>query len=316
MERLLSTVGRSRGRRIAPVALFVIGGLSLLGASVAWACTAQPVLGAPDSGGGGSSVSPQSGPQGTIVTVQGAGFQNADVSIRWNSVDGPSLGTARGPNFSTTVTVPPSSPAGYAIVAFQRDALGGLGPVARAPFQVTGDAAGSPGGSAAGSVAGSDRARNPGNNSTDDVASPATGRPAGAAAGAPSRRATGGAPPPVTTGKGPVGGNLSGAVPRPAPSAGTIAGAPAVSVPASEAAAERPRTGSSASVLGDLWSGYASGTTSSTRLQDVPRSDALPTEAILGVGLLGGGLVALFAGFLVTDLTRRRATVAANVERR
>lgn len=85
------------------------------------------------------SFTPQaSGPPGGRVTVEGLVFVEDDpVEIRWNSVDGPLLGTGVGPNFSVEMTVPNDPPGLYTVIAFTRPPGGSVGFSGTASFQVT-----------------------------------------------------------------------------------------------------------------------------------------------------------------------------------
>ena len=64
------------------------------------------------------------------------------------------------------------------------------------------------------------------------------------------------------------------------------------------------------SVTGELWSGFADGSDPATSLVALPAAPTAGTsQPALGVGLLGLGVVALFGGFGVAELRRRRVTV-------
>lgn len=119
------------GRR--PVALGWLAGvvaLTLMSwVSSGWACIPQPKL---------VSLQPQaSGPAGSRVTVQGLGFDQGPIEIRWNGSDGPQLAKAEGPNFSAEITIP-SSPEGlYGVVVLGRKVDGAVGNTGTAAFQVS-----------------------------------------------------------------------------------------------------------------------------------------------------------------------------------
>jgi hypothetical protein len=118
-------MGNRRGR----VSLAVVGVLALVaaGAALAWACTPQAYI----------YVAPSSAGPGEKVTVTGRGFVSGPVQIHWNRADGPVIGSATGPNFSTTATVP-TAPAGvYYIHAVAHGTSGVVGDAARA-FQLAG----------------------------------------------------------------------------------------------------------------------------------------------------------------------------------
>ncbi|HUP71177.1 MAG TPA: hypothetical protein VM142_15395 [Acidimicrobiales bacterium] len=67
---------------------------------------------------------------------------------------------------------------------------------------------------------------------------------------------------------------------------------------------------SAGTASGDTWSGFASETKPSLLLDDNLVADAAPngkgSAPALGVGLLGSGMVAMFAGFAVAELRRKR----------
>ena len=77
-------------------------------AALAWACVPTANI----------SLSPQSGPAGTLVTVKGTGFYQGTVSISWNGTE--PLGVVdvtdgteqQGYGFTTQVTVPSTAPPG------------------------------------------------------------------------------------------------------------------------------------------------------------------------------------------------------------
>src|SRR6476469_4774400 len=81
------------------VATAIVGALAcaVLAAGLAWACTPQAQF---------TRFSPASGGPGTQVTVTGDNFSDVTVTIHWGSASGPVIGTAQGPTFTTTVTVP------------------------------------------------------------------------------------------------------------------------------------------------------------------------------------------------------------------
>jgi hypothetical protein len=139
-------MGRSLGpadqRRAILKALGCCGALVaaavLLRLSEASACVPQPLI----------SIQPKSsGPPGTEVTVEGASLGRGAVEIRWNKLDGPTLGKAVGPNLSQPVIIPESPEGLYAVIVVERDPNGGIAASGRAAFQVTGSGASSPSGS-------------------------------------------------------------------------------------------------------------------------------------------------------------------------
>lgn len=98
---------KTRARRsllkITPLALV------LLAATAAWACTAVPSV----------SMGLRSGPAGMHIPLDGTGFAPAAVEIRWNSPEGPIVGGAMGPDFSTSFAAPQAEPGIYYVVAIQ-----------------------------------------------------------------------------------------------------------------------------------------------------------------------------------------------------
>lgn len=112
---------------VAPVVVAILG--AWVPAGLAWACVPQARL---------VSLQPNSsGPSGTQVTVNGLGLDRTAIEIRWNSSDGPLLGKATGPDFSTPITVPDAPKGLYNVIALSRDTVGGIGSAASTPFQVT-----------------------------------------------------------------------------------------------------------------------------------------------------------------------------------
>lgn len=111
-------------RALATVALVAFGS-----AGLAWACVPYPII----------VVGPQSsGPPGTDVKVSGVSFAPGQIEVRWNSIEGPVLGTARDPDFTLDAKIPEADAGLYAVVALTRDPDGGVSTLARASFLVTG----------------------------------------------------------------------------------------------------------------------------------------------------------------------------------
>ncbi len=82
----------------------------------------------PPNSGPELELSVASGPAGSEVTLQGAGFRGGrDVSrieLYWDRVGGQSLETVDGPRFSVQLTIPADAPVineGHNVVAVQRD---------------------------------------------------------------------------------------------------------------------------------------------------------------------------------------------------
>lgn len=116
----------SAANRCLSVASFMaVVGLLVLGGG-AWACVAQPLL----------TVTPRSSASvGATVTVNGYGV-NGRAELRWNAIDGALLGTADGPVFSQSITVPNADPGLYALILVERAPDGGVGNIARASFEL------------------------------------------------------------------------------------------------------------------------------------------------------------------------------------
>ena len=129
-------------RRTAPkvVGLVAIG--TALFAAAAYACTALATL----------NLSTNSGPVGSNVVAKGAGFSGAPgaspVVLHLDRADGPVLGqaVAQSESFTTSFTVPQTTPGQHVIVAVQKNARGEIsyGSPARAAFNVAGPGAQAP----------------------------------------------------------------------------------------------------------------------------------------------------------------------------
>lgn len=101
---------------------------------LAWGCVPQPLV----------SVQPRaSGPPGSEATVVALAVDGA-AEIRWNSVDGLKLGTARGPQFSVPVIIPDVADGVYTLIVVERKPDGGLGSSGSAAFQVVRSGSSSP----------------------------------------------------------------------------------------------------------------------------------------------------------------------------
>ncbi|MDQ6745311.1 MAG: hypothetical protein M3Z27_04750 [Actinomycetota bacterium] len=71
------------------------------------------------------------------MTVNGHGFIDGPVQIRWNGTYGAVVGTTRGPAFSTTIRVPANAAPGFAYIqGVARDAAGRIVGDAVKAFQV------------------------------------------------------------------------------------------------------------------------------------------------------------------------------------
>lgn len=327
MQREMAVTARAKA-----LVATTVGATALMLGAVAWACTAQPVIGTPVGGpNGGSALSPQSGPSTTPVRVDGRDFNAGPVEVRWNSAGGTELASPRpqGPSFSVTIVIPEASQGTHYVVAFQRDTAGNIDVIARAPFQVTaagtapgyassGSASGATGSDAGGSTSASTEGDTAGAPSAS--AQPATGAQR---LGSAPRSESPAAPAPAVTEVEPQPGQVrstptanaaapsrtaapTGAATPARDGAATAAPAAPVAVgaPADEAPSQR-------SVSSDLWSGFADGSSRSVGLTDTPRSSGSVPAPVVGAGVLAAGLVALFAGFGVTEARRRRVAVSS-----
>jgi hypothetical protein len=82
------------------------------------------------------AVSPSSGPPGSTFTITGSGFDEAEVELHWDTLDGPLLTRAAGPDFSVPATVPEGAPSNsHRVVAVARD--GSRTSTSTSAFQVT-----------------------------------------------------------------------------------------------------------------------------------------------------------------------------------
>jgi len=304
---------RSQGRsRRSVITLFVGAAATVALASAAWACTAQPVIGPPGSSGAGSGLNPSYGPAGTAVTIDGRAFQTGPVEIRWNSVDGPSIvdqaNAPEGPNFSgVQLRIPGTATAAvYSVVAFQRDGLGNVSSMARAPFEVTeSGAAPSVSGASSGSGSGAVDSQTTGGATSaslqgGDGGQESTSRPQGTQAANPTGPAVG------------QGAAKSNGQQTQSNPASVGAGAPGATGAGSSAAVAGVAAGpalrpsiSPRSALADLWSGFNKGR-SAPQLELTQPADSLPNTLVLGTALLGFALLAAGGGFVVAATTRRR----------
>lgn len=316
-------------------------GLALGGASVAWACSTQPSVRVEGSSKAASGQT--SGPAGSQINFSGRDFGPGQVQVRWNSRTGQLLAEAQGPSFSVPVTIP-QAPAGvHYIVAFQTVGTA----TASLAFEVTPSRTATPqdsGGTTSSAVGGADEepavsgsAQQPAgdnstatsstaNSTTSGTEPTATQSATGSIASAPS----GSEPAPVASNQ--VAPPAKGS----APASGTAAAAPlterqtaasanpaVVTTPAGQAvfggssaasgALADAKVPSSATASGDTWSGFAAGAKPSLLTDGLTTSSSAPSNSAsaVGIGLLGAGLVALFAGFAAAESARKRAVSGA-----
>ena len=113
-----------------PAALLLVG----LGLSPAFACAPLPLV----------SVEPRaSGAAGAAIGLDGFRFAVGPVEIRWNTIDGPLLATAAGPDFHADLQIPEAASGLYALIVLSRGADGSVGLLSRASFEVI-DGSGAP----------------------------------------------------------------------------------------------------------------------------------------------------------------------------
>lgn len=326
--------------RRGALALFATAMVAVMGASFAWACSATPQVWFKGSG------SSAAGRPTETVTLYGSewektGGTTGPVELRWNSATAKPFASAEGPSFSVEMTVPDVRPDVYTIYFTQASVNGG---VARASFEVlpasrpaadpadngepARDTKTSGSGSGAESTQGSGGQRSATTSGGTSQPSEETN------AGQPPARTTGGSggvqsfPTPKaaapsdtaetgTTSVAPVAGVRPGAVATPSGQVvfgGSVA-APARSASPAPASApavadEQAAPASARVASGDLWSGFAPGTRTSLMpsLLDSPASST-PGPAgplALTAALAGAGLVALFGGFALAELRRKR----------
>lgn len=115
------------------MAVTLLAAFALL-AGVAWACVPQPQV---------SLVPRASGAPGARVTVDVIAVPGP-AEVRWNTLDGPVLARATGPNFSADITVPDVGGGLYAIVVIGRGPDGGVASTGRSAVLVTGPGAAPP----------------------------------------------------------------------------------------------------------------------------------------------------------------------------
>lgn len=274
-------------------------------AAVAWACTPTADM----------TAGPGSGPPGTQVTFTGTGFDKGIVELRMDSTTSAPLTTVQGPSFSVTLTVPETSPGYHTFGAVGYNSEGVAVGEASVPFEVTGASA-EPAQSVAPTVpqssgrpaprpttgavervSSSPRPQADRRSSDRDVVRPA-GTPAAVAPGADASAA----PAPST------------ATPDPAGAAQSGQGARAVRTPGSASDSPRPLSGIRRIEIGaqatdraaapkDLWA-----TSPNAGDEQTATSGG---QLAIGAGLLAFGLVALFGGFAIAELRRRRALAGA-----
>jgi hypothetical protein len=298
-------------------------------AGLAWACTPQAEF---------TQFSPSSGGPGTVVAIAGRNFvANQPITIHWGSASGPVIGTAQGPEFSTTVTVPQAPGDVYAIVAVTTGPNPSLTGQGRGAFTMVtpstpsgqGSTSATTSGATAGAGSQSANAQ-PGQSSATTSGAPAASSQRGSASATVRGRSSAGSSAAAFPQRQPAAGNRSGSAAATPPVAGTSgttqvasrATAPAAgrtSAAAGRSSSARPQGpatfappvaagATEPSATGDLWSGFdpaqSAGAASAGPAAVVDGAGNSP--ATLGVVLLAIGLVGLTGGAAAAEARRRR----------
>ncbi len=267
------------------VAAAALGAALLGGSALAWACTADAAI----------QLNPQSGPVGTDVQVTGDAFTDNPVELRWD--DGRLLGTAQGPSFVATVTIPEASLGEHTIIATNVGASLGLAPqaflVTAKPQEPTdqGPKKGSGGNSKP------DGNANPGGNSGSSPPGRADSKAPG-----DTRVERAGSPPGA--------GDSGSLVQREVSLLGrTMFAGSAPAADARRGASRGAEAISERSAVSDPAAGYSAGTAPSLGSGSVvPGSDGSDTPFAFGLALLGTGMLVLLGGGLFLVLAKRKAT--------
>lgn len=315
--RELGTSMGTRLLRLSPaIAIGCLLAAGLVLAALASACVPQASI----------SVDPRSGPSGSQVTVTGSTFGQRAVEIRWNSLDGQVLATARGPEFTATVTIPAASGGVKILKAVAYDPDGTVAGSTGAPFEVTAPAESPPSAGAPGSAPAPGSPEAPASpqaptapdapGSRPPARSPSPRAPEGDGGRAEGERAPAGRR--GRTDSPPTDRTSSGVVARGGREffAGSVASADGPAVPARKEAASSQAPGSPASrrpgersAAADLWSGFRGGSVLGLGATDASSAaDAPGGQLWVGVALLGLGLLTLLAALAIIVVRRRRST--------
>jgi hypothetical protein len=324
-------------RRLSGLALGVLS-LVVVGAGLAWACTPQARL----------FVTPAKARAGGEVTVRGTNYpQGEAVRIRWNGPRGERLGTAHLPDnrddFQTTVRIPaeaapgahiilgvPSSgvrrfgdnkDAGRTSIAVEPASRAGNPPVGGGPTrpgrgEPNRPGRGEPNGPGRGEPNRTDRGRTATSPGTRDLRGRGDrGEPnrpdRGRSGTSPGARDTGG-----RSGRGsavsiPEGRSAPGVGAGPEVFPGSLAptGSGTDGSPSPGTAPGDRESSGGRSVWKRPRAGEAPSLTPDRDDEEAATAPQLSARLAIGAGLLGFGLVALFAGFAVADVRRRRLAV-------
>lgn len=322
----------------------------LAAASMAWACSVQSSVMFRNSHGTSSS---SYGPAGSGVTLEGTGWREGSVEVRWNSAAGELLARpAAGPDgsFSVAVTIPGQAKPGVYTIYFVQPAptRDVSQQVARASYEVTpsdssspapngGGSGGAPAHQNSSSTSGTESQSSSGGGRSD--ASTSGGRSTSGSgssapseggthsfAGPPPRSAPGSQPEPVGQPADQPAGRVTTAAPATdrsgavATSGGQAVFAGSLATTSAQPATppapgdERVVAGPAAtSVSGDLYSGFASGGDASL----LPDFDATPAAGGPAPAALGVGLLGLslvaLFGGFAAAEARRRKAVVSRV---
>lgn len=287
----------------------------VLVASVAWACVAATVIPFVEP------LTPRVAAPGTEVTATGGNWTpHGSIELRWATADGQLLaGTTvdEQGRFSATFRVPQVGPASYWIGVVQGAVMKSV--LIEVPAPVATGGATNPGGGGTGADPSPTGPPVLSNRTSGGVGTTPAPAPAPAQPSQPAQPAVpdlGGAPGGGTGATGVPATDLDGPAPNPAPaSVGEPASPAVVPAPPEAAPAEERSPSPSRVVSGDLWSGFAPGDGGAFRapsLTDSAPAGSPLTPAEIGIGLFASGVVALFAGFAVAELARRRVPVVAS----
>ncbi|HUP71333.1 MAG TPA: hypothetical protein VM142_16185 [Acidimicrobiales bacterium] len=290
-------------------------------ASVAFGCASvtSPYL---------NALEPNRGAVPASVVVSGGNWvANQNVNLVW-APTGESIGSAQtsgNGSFSTRVTIPASAETGKDYVHYVRATQGAT--TGNTPFGVDSPAEDkefsvpAPAPVTYASTSGGDPNRK--TNQTPAEETRTAPAPTGGSGGIPSRPAEADSTPVGDTGAPATVTNAEGAAPartaaptrqqspNPATARAAAPSSPLVPSAPSVAAApvtEEEATAAARSASGDLWSGFAQGpaTVGAPSLTALPTTTSGTSPLAIGMGVLSAGLVALFAGFGVADMRRRR----------
>jgi hypothetical protein len=300
-------------------ALLGVLAIPLTAAALAWACTPSASM---QLDGVAAS-----GPVATSVPLTASGFpEGGAIEIRWDTIGGPVLASGTGPTLSTAVTIPESAPGDHIILAVGNKPDGSRfdvtsvvytipGAAPEAPAQAQAPAAqpkttkaAQPARKPAASVVPKRSSSTTKSNATAPARGPAP-RPA-VKAPAPARQSTPAVPssnPPVVqarNGRAVFGGSVAPATkPKASGRSDSAKRHAAKSTTPRAAAPQRPQTAAQKPAV-----------KSPALVPSVADPQVQPSSPgatlVLGVGLLGIGMVALFGGALVAQARRRRAPVA------